>query len=838
MTLSTRPLFSETTPPAPTINPLPGWRALNRSSHRILAGGTLLVLTLFSSAAALMWQDHQQAVQHNQRQLALLASLTHAYATQILDNSNRFLDNLSGDITAQAAGQPAQLEALMANRLAVLPFLRSVALLDVQGRVILSTTASERGKRVDLSRLAAAPLPGRSMAMRAWVRGRTLADSVPAPEGVGFVPLARPIPLPRGEAAWLVTQLEPEALLPPLEDAQDADILLVLKDGTLLTQAGSVPLAPGQTVLPHPSFSETPLFSPTHAALPLWGEKRLGAWQASTRYPLVSIVEQPYSITQQQWLAALRGPVLIIGFATALIVLLTRLSWRNARAREQARKELDAAHEETARRGQQLALLVRSVQELIFRTDLDGNIRFANARWQAITGESAHLARGRYLRDVVLPQHREEVEALFGPHAGPGVRAARVSLQGGDGQIHVLDISIVPLSSRDGERRGYAGSAVDVTELVTAQQQLQDQLAFTELVLECSPLPICLTDTEGRFITVNQAWEKFMGLSRDEVLGQHNVDFLPEQEAQAYDAHSAQLLREGGRISYEERLRRTDGSVRDVQITKVQLCSSRGEPLGILATKLDITAFHAARDMAEEASRTKSEFVANISHELRTPLQSILGFSELGLTRGREYPKLAAMFTDIHSAGQSMLGLVNDLLDIAKIESTVGAFHFERTDVRELIEGVAGEMQGLFQRKQLLLNVQLPTLPLFAKVDPSRFQQVIRNILANALKFAPAHSSVILTAAIESDTAIHIQIRDHGPGIPSTELDAVFEAFVQSSQTRDGSGGTGLGLAISRKIVTTHNGRIYATNAKDGGAIFHIHLPTASYSDTLPATLT
>jgi signal transduction histidine kinase len=312
---------------------------------------------------------------------------------------------------------------------------------------------------------------------------------------------------------------------------------------------------------------------------------------------------------------------------------------------------------------------------------------------------------------------------------------------------------------------------------------------------------------------------------------------MPLLQAQRCTSTSAQLLREGGTLRYEENVQRPDGSLRDVQVTKVLLRSSEGHPIGILVTQLDITDYLSARDQAQQASRTKSEFVANISHELRTPLQSILGFSELGMVRGRQHEKLAAMFGDIHAAGQRMLGLVNDLLDISKIESTVGAFHFERNDVRDIIEDVSAELQMLAQRKQLQLQLDLGRMPLVAKVDASRFSQVVRNVLANSVKFAPEGSSIDVSAKVKNENTIHIQVRDRGPGIPPAELEAIFQAFVQSSQTRDGSGGTGLGLAICRKIVTAHGGRIYATNAPDKGAIFHITVPTAGYTDTMPTPL-
>ena len=140
------------------------------------------------------------------------------------------------------------------------------------------------------------------------------------------------------------------------------------------------------------------------------------------------------------------------------------------------------------------------------------------------------------------------------------------------------------------------------------------------------------------------------------------------------------------------------------------------------------------------------------------------------------------------------------------------------------------ELQPLLEAKQIVIDAVLPVPPLPARVDPRRIQQVARNVLANAIKFAPAGSSIVLMAQIDpadSDNAggVHLSVRDHGPGIPPGELEQIFESFVQSSYTKDGSGGTGLGLAICRKIMTAHGGTIWAENAAGGGSRFHIRLP-------------
>ena len=819
---------------------------LEVASCRVLFGGMLLILAVLIGTASLMWLEFRRTEAQDRKQLELLASVMESHASQVFDNTGLALDSLAKSLTTENH-TPAQLEAQQSYRLQGLPFLRSIAIVSPEGQVLASTTAADRGGQVDLRRLTLTPVTEERVVVGPWVRGRTLTQDMrnaAVPAGIGYIPMVRLVRLPSNAVVTLVAQINPDALATYQRQLMDAghpgtQVMLALDNGTLLTQVGNDTLNLGSSLGTHPLFqSLLPAHKGTYGPVQTFQARSLGAWHSSNSQPLVAFVEQPYEATTQQWLAAMRGPLLFIAVAFALIGLLTHASWRNARAKEVAQRERDEAQQETARREQELSVLFRSVQELIFRTDAQGTIRFVNPRWHAITNQPAEMARGQRLRDVVHPECRDGMDALFDATQPPGVRMAQVRLTGPAGETRALDISVVPLRDRSGKLRGFAGSAVDVTALLAAQQSLQEQLALTSQVLECNPLPICMTDTEGRFLSVNQAWESFMGLSRKSVLGMRNIDFLPQQEAQAYSAYHEQLLREGGRVRYEERMRRPDGSFRDVQVTKVLVTTNGKQPIGILTVKMDITEFRAARDLAEEASRSKSEFVANISHELRTPLQSILGFSELGLARGRHQSKLASMFSDIHDAGQRMLVLVNDLLDIAKIESTVGAFQFERADVRDLIEEVAAEMELLLDRKRLGLGLRLGRMPLIAKVDPSRFQQVVRNVLSNAIKFSPEDSLIDITAGVSDDHNIHIQVRDQGPGIPPAELETVFQAFVQSSKTRDGSGGTGLGLAICRKIVEAHGGRIHATNGPDGGTIFHITLLTAGYTDTMPAPLT
>lgn len=181
---------------------------------------------------------------------------------------------------------------------------------------------------------------------------------------------------------------------------------------------------------------------------------------------------------------------------------------------------------------------------------------------------------------------------------------------------------------------------------------------------------------------------------------------------------------------------------------------------------------------------------------------------------------------------------MNDLLDVAKLESAIGTMHLESTDLRGLVREAARELEPLLAARRLGVEFELPGKPLVARIDPPRFKQVLRNVLANAIKFSPEQSRITVVGDWLADDGSALRISDRGPGIPPAELESIFEAFVQSSSTKDGSGGTGLGLTICRKIVQAHGGRIYASGRAGGGSTFHIELPPrgARSTDFTPAT--
>jgi signal transduction histidine kinase len=247
-----------------------------------------------------------------------------------------------------------------------------------------------------------------------------------------------------------------------------------------------------------------------------------------------------------------------------------------------------------------------------------------------------------------------------------------------------------------------------------------------------------------------------------------------------------------------------------------------------------------AKNAAEQAYRAKSEFLANMSHELRTPLHAILAFARLGQDRtpGQTDEKTRRYFSRIVDAGERLLSLVSNLLDLSKIEAGKMLVDPQPGDLVKMLHDVVAEFEALAEERKLQWSLPSATTHAPAAVDVVRFNQVLRNVLANAMKFSPDGGVIHITveetvmtrgtraADLDSPVAAwRILVIDEGIGIPEDELETVFDSFVQSSKTRTGAGGTGLGLTICREIVAAHRGSISARNSAQGGAVFEILVP-------------
>ncbi len=234
-----------------------------------------------------------------------------------------------------------------------------------------------------------------------------------------------------------------------------------------------------------------------------------------------------------------------------------------------------------------------------------------------------------------------------------------------------------------------------------------------------------------------------------------------------------------------------------------------------------------SKRIVEKVDTAKSEFLANLSHELRTPMHGILGFSKLGFSKSSSLNKnkLGEFFEQIYSSGSSLMTLLDELLSFSKLEAGMIVYNYSKATLTSLVNSVITEMQPVAANKKI--SIHFDTLPKGIDVieaDIGKINQVIRNLLSNALRYSEQGSYINVQIRLESDEYI-TSVQDYGVGIPESEIETIFDKYVQSSETKSNSGGTGLGLSISHKIIADHGGKIWAKNNPEKGTTFHFTLP-------------
>ena len=233
-----------------------------------------------------------------------------------------------------------------------------------------------------------------------------------------------------------------------------------------------------------------------------------------------------------------------------------------------------------------------------------------------------------------------------------------------------------------------------------------------------------------------------------------------------------------------------------------------------------------AKKMAEAANNAKSTFLSNVSHELRTPMHGILSFASFGIKKHATAnpDKILDYFQKIRQSGETLLMLLNDLLDLAKLESGKITFEFRPADLGLLIDSMVDECNSLASERNLTIRGEHPEASEKIVLDADKIKQVLRNLLSNAIKFSPEGGTIDISIFKKANSVV-VSVRDQGTGVPENELGSVFDKFFQSSKTKASAGGTGLGLPICRGIIAAHKGRIWAENNPDIGSNLSFEIP-------------
>ena len=479
-----------------------------------------------------------------------------------------------------------------------------------------------------------------------------------------------------------------------------------------------------------------------------------------------------------------------------------RMLAREVEVRRSAETVLQASEE-------RLQNFLETAHDLIQSTGPDGRLRYVNPAWERTLGYSREDIEGTPLAGLLHPRCQRRVmkqfaDVLDGEETGEILaefvaRDGRTVVCAGRATRHVVD----------GEAVATQSIFRDVTDQRDAERELAASRANVNALVENTGDMIWSVDTEHRLVTFNSAFSLATEArwGREPRVGDSPMDVFGAEDAEWYDDLYRRVLR-GQRFS-ELRDEVLIGQTRSFEI----FCNPVHEGAGATGAVMfgrDVTrrlkaeeALRMAKEEAEMANQAKSQFLANMSHELRTPLNSVIGFANILLKnkRGNLEEKDLGFLERILANGRHLLSLINEVLDLAKVEAGRMELEITPVDLAHLVEETVAQLEGQAREKNVVLKAALDARPPAVETDSAKLKQVLINLIGNALKFSAGGSVTVHLMADENGAATGIAVEDTGVGIPPDRLEAIFEAFAQADQsTSRRFGGTGLGLAISRSI--------------------------------------
>ncbi len=457
---------------------------------------------------------------------------------------------------------------------------------------------------------------------------------------------------------------------------------------------------------------------------------------------------------------------------------------------------------------------------------LDGRIEFVNPTGLRMLDTSEGRVLGAYWPDLWTdPREKKLLEdALAAARAGE-TRSFRACLIRPNFEPRWLDTTVSPVFAADGQT---VIRILGVSRNVTAEVGSR---ALLDSILECVPAPLFAKELNtGRFVFLNQVAADLFGHSIEDMVGQTPAAFFkPEQVLPMLRSDQVAADTDGIHATDSPIVTPLNGRVRIRRIRK-KATPGPGERYVVCLSE-DITeereredALKQALEEAEAANRAKSQFLAVMGHEIRSPLNGVLGMAQ-AMELGELPPEQRRRLKVIREAGQVLLGLLNDMLDLSRISAGGLSLEDGLIDGRELAEAAHNLFDGLAAEKDLSFELQLGADAAGPwRGDPARVRQIITNLIGNAVKFTD-RGRVGLRIAVEGDSLL-LAVSDSGPGIPHAMLERIFEPFAQldPSNTRR-HGGSGLGLAICRNLAQMMGGEIMVASVLGQGSTFTLRLP-------------
>jgi PAS domain S-box-containing protein len=482
--------------------------------------------------------------------------------------------------------------------------------------------------------------------------------------------------------------------------------------------------------------------------------------------------------------------------------------------------------------------LLESTPDAIVIVNVTGRIVLVNSRAERLFGHVRSELIGEAV-EILLPARfraaqNAQRENLFMPHGAKTVGALlETSALHKDGAEFPVEISLSPLYTEDGIM---VMSAIrDITDRKRAEQKFRD-------LLESAPDAMVIVARDGNITLVNSQTERLFGYRRGELLGKPVEILVPQRFHDKHPLHRGHFFAQPRARPMGKGLelhgRHKDGTEFPVEISLSPIETEEG--LLIASTIRDATERRRYEQVLQDASRAKSAFLANMSHELRTPLNGIIGFSELLIDEkaGPLNPRQREYLGDVLNSGRHLLRLINDVLDLSKVEAGRMERHPERFDLPETIAEVCSVLTPTASKRNITILPEVSAELRHVTLDRHKFMQILYNLLSNAVKFNGDGGAVRVLVRSHDRGTLLLQVTDSGLGISREDMPKLFMEFQQldSSATRR-HGGTGLGLALTKKIVEFLGGSIEVKSVWQQGSTFSVCLPVsiAARDASLPA---